>query len=86
MPICITTTIWCMTVTLLALNADGHINGMRASLTEQENQMMDNGTFAYSALSSRRKAVLFKDYEITYSRKVRFDMKFTHTCDRREIC
>ena len=60
--------------------------GMRASLTEQENHMMDDGTFVYGALSSKRKAVLFKEYEITYSRKVRFDTKLTHTCDRREIC
>lgn len=81
-----TAAIWWLAAAFLALHADGHLMGMHASLTEQENQMMDNGTFLYNALSSRRKAALFKEYEITYARKVRFGTKLTYTCDRRKTC
>lgn len=55
---------------------------MRTSLTDEENQMMENGTFVYNSLSTRQKKTLFNDYEITYSRKVTTGIN-NITCDNR---
>ena len=60
-------------LTLVALSTNGLVSAMRASLSDLENQMMDNGTFVYGSLSAVRKAVLFKDFETEYKRKVTLD-------------
>lgn len=43
---------------------------MRTSLTDHENDMMKDGTFVSGPLSAVQKAVLFKDFETVFSRKV----------------
>ena len=63
---------WMMTVTLLALSSMGLVSGMQTSLTDYENEMMQNGTLVYNSLSTGQKATLFKDFEITYSREVKY--------------
>ena len=62
--------VWTLIIALFALNSEVLVSGMRTSLTDEENHMMENGTFIYDSLSARQKTMLFKDYEMTYSRKV----------------
>ena len=66
---------------LLALRSDTVIAKMISGLTHLENQMMVAGTFVYSSLSSQQEIMLFNDYEITYSRKVRNDHNISDTWD-----
>ena len=47
---------------------------MHASLTDHENDMMEDGAFVYSSLSAKKKALLFTDFETTYFRKVVLDL------------
>lgn len=67
-------------VTLLALCHNRFVTGMRTSLTEHENLMMENGTFVYSSLSSEEQALLFKDFEILFSREVKHRTYFADIC------
>lgn len=59
-----------MIFTLLAMSSNELVCGMHASLSELDNVMMENGTFAYNSLSEKNKAALFKDFEIRYPHKV----------------
>ena len=63
---------WRITFTLIALSTNGLVSAMRASLSDHENDMMDDGTFVYSTLSAVQKAELFEDYLATFSRGVMF--------------
>ena len=56
---------------------------MRTSLSDLENQMMHNGSFMYSLLSSKKTTVLFRDYITTYSRKVILNTNFIDLCNQR---
>ena len=56
-----------MAWTLLLLSL---ISAMQTSLSDLENQMMDNGTFTYSLLSDQRKTELFRKFQISFFRKV----------------
>jgi hypothetical protein len=60
--------------TLLALSSAGLAWGMRTSLSDLENEMMENGTFVYGSLSAVQQTRLFKDYETTHAREVIFDL------------
>ena len=62
--------IWRVAFTLLALSTIGLVSGMRTSLSDHENDMMEDGTFVYGTLSAVKKAALFKDFETEYGRKV----------------
>ena len=62
--------IWRVAFTLLALSTIGLVSGMRTSLSDHENDMMEDGTFVYSTLSALKKAELFEDFELKYSPKV----------------
>ena len=59
-----------ITFALLALNTNRLLSTMRTSLTDHENDMMKDGTFVSGPLSAVQKAVLFKDFETVFSRKV----------------
>ena len=76
--------VWKLTFALFALGSKGLVSGMRTSLTDEENQMMERGTFVYNSLSTRQKKMLFNDYEITYSRKVTIGTN-NITCDSRTM-
>lgn len=65
---------WSIAFTILAWSADGHVSAMHASLTDHENDMMEDGAFVYSSLSAKKKALLFTDFETTYFRKVVLDL------------
>ena len=54
---------------------------MRTSLSDLDNQMMEDGTFVYGSLSAVQQMLLFKDYEKTFLREVTFDAAFTDICD-----
>ena len=62
--------IWIVIFTFLAVSSNELVCGMRTSLSEEDNEMMEDGTFAYNAQSQRTKAVLFKDFVKTFSRQV----------------
>ena len=70
-----------LTFTLLALSSAGLVWGMRTSLSDLDNQMMEDGTFVYGSLSAVQQMLLFKDYEKTFLREVTFDAAFTDICD-----
>ena len=40
---------------------------MRTSLSDLDNEMMEDGTFVYGSLSAVQQILLFKEYETTYS-------------------
>lgn len=65
--------------TLLALNTNGLVSATYASLTDHENDMMEDGTFVYSSLPAIKKAALFKDFETTYSQEVIINNYWTST-------
>lgn len=70
-----------LTFTLLALSSAGLVLGMRTSLSDLDNKMMEDGTFVYGSLSAVQKILLFKDYEATYFREVIFDTAFIDISD-----
>ena len=69
--------VWTIAFTVLSLSTDGLVAAMRTSLTDHENDMMENGTFVYSTLSAKQRALLFRDFETKYSRKVVLDFNFS---------
>ena len=70
---------WNILLLLLALRSDALIATIVPCLTEHENQMMAAGTFVYSSLSSQQEAMLFVDYEVAHSRKVKLDCYATYS-------
>ena len=59
-----------ITFASLALNTNGLVSATHASLTDHENDMMEDGTFVYNTLSAIKKAALLKDFETMHSRVV----------------
>ena len=81
MPVFSMTGLCQLAFTLLALNSNGLAWGMRTSLSDLDNEMMEKGTFVYGSLSALQQTLLFKDYEIAHSREVMLDTNFTNIAD-----
>ena len=86
MPLLTVNGVWRLTFTLLTISSGGLVRGMHTSLSDMENERMQNGSLIYSLLSTRQQIVLFKNFMTANSRQVIFYTNFTELCDQRKIC
>ena len=77
MPLLTVNGVWRLTLTLLFISSGGFVWGMRTSLSDLENERMQNGTLIYSLLSSRQQILLFKDFMTLNAVQVIFDTVLT---------